>query len=100
MLLRRLNDFALDRPDPRTKRPIEMTDTQVRAALGLLRKTLPDLAVTQIEGGNVPLVVDFRWADGADDAKVTTATTAETIDGVAEQPAADQLTIVWEGEDG
>jgi hypothetical protein len=27
-----------------------MSDTQVRAALGLLRKTLPDLAVTTIEG--------------------------------------------------
>jgi hypothetical protein len=27
-----------------------MSDTQVRAALGLLRKTLPDLASTTIEG--------------------------------------------------
>lgn len=41
-----------------------MSDTQVRAALGLLRKTLPDLAVTQVQGENGgPLAVDFRWLD-------------------------------------
>lgn len=51
-LCNRLNLFALGLPDPGSPngKPVEMSDTQVRAALGLLRKTLPDLAVTTIEG--------------------------------------------------
>jgi len=48
-LCKRLNSFALGWNDPQTRRPLEMTDTQVRAALGLLRKTLPDLAVTTFD---------------------------------------------------
>jgi hypothetical protein len=50
-----LNSFALGLKDPQANRPVEMTDLQVKAALGLLRKTLPDLAMTQVEtsgGGN------------------------------------------------
>lgn len=65
-LCKRLNAFALGLPDPASihHKPLEMSDAQIRAALGLLRKTLPDLAVTQIEGaGGGALVVDFRWAD-------------------------------------
>lgn len=64
-LCKRLNLFALNLPDPHTldKRPVEMTDTQVRAALGLLRKTLPDLAVTQISGDpDRPVMIDVQWA--------------------------------------
>ncbi len=37
-----------------------MSDTQVRAALGLLRKTIPDLAVTSIsgpDGGAIEMIV-------------------------------------------
>jgi hypothetical protein len=49
-LCKRLNSFALGWPDPQTKRPVEMTELQVRCALSLLRKTLPDL--TQIENVN------------------------------------------------
>lgn len=56
--------FALSQPDPQSHRPVEMSDTQVRAALGLLRKTLPDLAVTQIQGDpDRPIAFDIRWAD-------------------------------------
>ena len=60
-LCRRLNAFVLGQPDPaggngRSRGPFEMSELQVRAALGLLRKTLPDLAMTQVDasinGGN------------------------------------------------
>jgi hypothetical protein len=49
-LCRRLNSFALEELDPQTGKPVVMSDTQVRAALGLLRKTIPDLAVTTLRG--------------------------------------------------
>jgi len=49
-LCKRLNGFALGDLDPQTEKPIQMTDGQVRAALGLLKKTIPDLAVTQHTG--------------------------------------------------
>jgi hypothetical protein len=46
-----LNGFALGENDPcYPDKPLIMSDTQVRAALGLLRKTIPDLAVTTISG--------------------------------------------------
>jgi hypothetical protein len=44
-LVNRLNSFALD-----DKEKVRMTSDQVRAALGLLRKTIPDLAVTAHTG--------------------------------------------------
>jgi hypothetical protein len=44
-LVNRLNSFALDESES-----IRMTSDQVRAALGLLKKTIPDLAVTQHTG--------------------------------------------------
>ena len=44
-LINRLNAFALDTTDS-----IRMSSDQVRAALGLLRKTIPDLAVTTHTG--------------------------------------------------
>lgn len=43
-LCKRLNAFALGEKDPQSKKSVDMTDTQVRAALGLLKKTLPDLS--------------------------------------------------------
>ena len=49
-LCNRLNNFALEQPDPSTGRQFVMSDTQVRAALGLLKKTIPDLAVTAHTG--------------------------------------------------
>jgi hypothetical protein len=53
-LVNRLNSFALD-----TTESIRMTSDQVRAALGLLKKTIPDLAVTSHtgpDGGPVMIV--------------------------------------------
>ena len=47
-LVKRLNKFALDETDS-----VRMTSDQVRAALGLLRKTIPDLAVTAYAGEDV-----------------------------------------------
>jgi hypothetical protein len=44
-LVNRLNSFALDTTDS-----VRMTSDQVRAALGLLKKTIPDLAVTSHTG--------------------------------------------------
>ena len=51
-LCKRLNSFALALPDPQTRKPVEMSDAQIRAALGLLRKTLPDLSSTTLNGGD------------------------------------------------
>jgi hypothetical protein len=49
-LCKRLNSFSLGENDPQTHKPVVMSDTQVRAALGLLKKTIPDLAVTAHTG--------------------------------------------------
>lgn len=51
-LCKRLNSFALDLPDPATGRKFAMSEGQIRAALGLLRKTLPDLSSTQLNGSD------------------------------------------------
>lgn len=51
-LVKRVEGFALSEPDPQTGKPIQMSDAQVRAALGLLKKSLPDLSSTQIEGSD------------------------------------------------
>jgi hypothetical protein len=52
-LCKRLNAFALGQPDPMDGRnrgkSFEMSELQLRAAFGLLRKTIPDLSSTQIE---------------------------------------------------
>lgn len=48
-IINRLNGFVLQEPDHQTGKPIEMTTTQVNAALGLLRKTLPDLTSTTVK---------------------------------------------------
>ena len=88
-LCNRLNNYALGLPDPTTGRKFEMSDGQIRAALGLLRKTLPDLAVTQIAGeGGGALVVDFRWADAPPtiDASVDTPAVSHETNDTDEQP--------------
>lgn len=62
-LVKRLNGFALEENDPQTSKPIKMSTDQVRAALGLLKKTIPDLAVTTLVGDpNKPVAHTFRWA--------------------------------------
>ncbi len=65
-LLNRLEMFALGLPDPcaRNGKPVEMTPSQVEAAKTLLRKTLPDLSATTLQGDSEnPLVaeVTYRW---------------------------------------
>jgi hypothetical protein len=49
-LCKRLNAFALGENDPQTGLPVVMNEIQVRAAVALLRKTIPDLAVTTLQG--------------------------------------------------
>jgi len=50
-LCKRLNSFAMGAEDPcYPGKKLEMSSDQVRAALGLLRKTIPDLAVTAHTG--------------------------------------------------
>ena len=68
-LCNRLNNFALEQPDPTTGRQFVMTDTQVRAALGLLKKTIPDLAVTSHtgpDGGPVLIVTGVERGSAPD----------------------------------
>ena len=63
-LCKRLNGFALNEKDHQTDKPIVMSSDQVRAALGLLRKTIPDLAVTSItgaDGGAILAEVRYTW---------------------------------------
>lgn len=49
-LINRLQRFALNRE--KIARPgTLMSDGQIRAALGLLKKTLPDLSAQQVSGG-------------------------------------------------
>jgi hypothetical protein len=59
-LCKRLNGFALGENDPcYPDKKLEMTSDQVRAALGLLRKTIPDLAVTSHTGeGGGPVLIN------------------------------------------
>jgi len=49
-LAKRLEGFALAEADPQTGKPVSMSKEQVAAALGLLRKTLPDLSNVQLTG--------------------------------------------------
>ena len=66
MLLKRLQGFALSELDGQTGKPVAMSSDQVRAALGLLRKTMPDLAATHLSGDEEsPLVarIEYAWAD-------------------------------------
>lgn len=49
-LVNRLINFASGKNDPATKKPIEMSPAQVTAALGLLKKALPDLSAMELSG--------------------------------------------------
>ena len=48
-LVNRLQAFALNEPDPQTGEAVQMSPSQMKAAVALLKKTIPDLEV--IEGG-------------------------------------------------
>lgn len=47
-LVNRLEGFALNELDPQSDKPIDMSPAQVKAAIALLKKTMPDLS--SIEG--------------------------------------------------
>jgi len=68
-LLQRLNSFALDHPDVRSGKPVQMSGDQIRAALGLLRKTMPDLAVTTHTGPDGGPVLVITGVDRGDTTK-------------------------------
>lgn len=66
-LVKRLNFFALGQVDPSCPhKTVEMTDGQIRAALGLLRKTIPDLAVTAHTGPDGGPVMIITGVDRGD----------------------------------
>jgi len=48
-IVNRLNNYTLNGKDPKTKKPIEMSTGQIRAAEILLSKSLPSLQSTTIE---------------------------------------------------
>jgi hypothetical protein len=50
MLVNRLSDFVEGKIEPRTGKPVELSTAQVSAALGLLRKIVPDLAQVEHSG--------------------------------------------------
>jgi len=49
-LVKRLQGFALSEIDVQSNKPVEMSPAQVKAALGLLKKTIPDLQSTELSG--------------------------------------------------
>lgn len=64
-LVNRLNAFVLGEKDPKTKAVIDMSSTQVTAALGLLKKTLPDLTAGQmVHDVSDPLMELLKAVDG------------------------------------
>ena len=65
-LVNRLNSFGLSGVDPKTKKPIEMSREQITVALGLLKKTLPDLSSVELSGDEtnpVNLSFNVKYAD-------------------------------------
>ena len=95
-LLHRLNDFALQKPCRYSGQMFQMTDTQVRAALGLLRKTIPDLAVTELRSDpDRPLSVEFTWAPATSAPAVPHETTpAPPVIDATPEPN-DSTEFVW-----
>lgn len=62
-IVNRLNLFVLKEPDPQTGKPVEMTKTEVSAALGLLRKTLPDLVSAEMRIDDARSLEDMTDAE-------------------------------------
>ena len=46
-IINRLNAFVLRELDPTSDKPVEMSKSEVTAAVALLKKTLPDLTVVE-----------------------------------------------------
>lgn len=49
-IINRLSAYVLGEEDPVTKKPVEMVPAQVTAALGLLKKVVPDLTSVEHSG--------------------------------------------------
>ncbi len=95
-LLHRLNDFALQKPCRYSGQMFQMTDTQVRAALGLLRKTIPDLAVTELRGDpDRPVSIEFSWAPEAATQAVAHETKDAPVIDATPEPATSDTEFVW-----
>lgn len=47
-LVNRLQGFALNELDAQTDKPVEMSPAQVKAAVALLKKTIPDLQAIEM----------------------------------------------------
>lgn len=56
-IVNRLNAFVKGDEDPQTGKPVEMSPHQVTAALGLLRKVIPDLQSVE---GNLSVTVSHE----------------------------------------
>jgi hypothetical protein len=62
IIVNRLQAFCLGENDPSTGKPVVMSASQVTAALGLLKKTLPDLKAVE-HSGDVEAMVYVVTAD-------------------------------------
>lgn len=58
-IVNRLQAFALGENDPRTGEPVEMTKSQIAAAVTLLDRTLPRLAQTTLNVNDNREIEDF-----------------------------------------
>lgn len=84
-IINRLNAFVLKEPDPQTGKPIEMNKTEVSAALGLLRKTLPDLVSAEMK------IEDARGVEDISDAELAGIATGSSL-GTSEEEDGPQVT--------
>lgn len=84
-LLKRAEAFALGENDPQSGKPIEMSPTQATVLLGLLGKTLPNLASVEqtIEDSRQRVVSgealsDDKWEQQYGDSLAAAARTSES----------------------
>lgn len=77
-IINRLNGFVLKENDSTSGKPIEMSQTEVSAALGLLRKTLPDLTATELT------IDDLRSIEEIPDAELASIATGRSV-GASEE---------------
>ena len=67
-LINRLTAHALGEADPQSGKPVELSATQVRSIEILLKKSLPDLTATTLQGDeDAPLHVigELVWLDSS-----------------------------------
>jgi len=62
-LVNRLNAFALSEPGSQGE-VVDMSRDQITVALGLLKKTLPDISSVEISGDpDAPVKHEFAWME-------------------------------------